>query len=123
MSQRDIRDYLQDILDHIAIAQRFVDGMTFDEFKDDEKTIFALIRALEIIGEATKQIPESLRDQHPAIPWKGFTGMRDKLAHAYFGVDLNIVWDTTQQDLKQLIPIIQTLLSQLENEVPESGHP
>lgn len=67
MSKREIGDYLQDILDHIAIAERFVDGMTFDEFKYDEKTIFALIHALEIIGEAIKQIPESLREQYPAI--------------------------------------------------------
>ena len=123
MSQRDIRDYLQDILDHIAIAERFVDGITFDEFRNDEKTIFALTRALEIIGEATKQIPESIRNQYPNIPWKGFTGMRDKLAHAYFGVDLNIVWDTAQQDLKPLVPIIQALLTQLQNEAPEPGHP
>lgn len=113
MSKRELGDYLQDILTHIEAANRFVDGMTFQEFERDEKTIFALVRALEIIGEAIKQIPTSLREKYPHIPWRGFTGMRDKLAHVYFGVDLEIVWSTAQEDLAQLVPVIQSLLNDL----------
>lgn len=94
MTQRDIRDYLQDILTYIAAAERFINGMTFADFQSDEKTVFALIRALEVIGEAIKQIPPSLTEQYPGIPWRGFAGMRDKLIHGYFGVNLNILWNT-----------------------------
>jgi uncharacterized protein with HEPN domain len=110
MTQRDIRDYLQDILNSIDLAQSFVLNMTFDEFQADPKTSFAVIRALEIIGEATKNIPIPIREQYPKIPWKGFTGMRDKLIHAYFGVNLEVVWDTIQQDLPQLRPVIDQIL-------------
>ncbi len=110
MTQRDIRDYLQDILNSIDLAEAFIANMTFDEFQTDAKTTFAVIRALEIIGEATKNIPIPIREQYPAIPWKGFTGMRDKLIHAYFGVNLEVVWDTIQQDLPQLRPVINQIL-------------
>jgi uncharacterized protein with HEPN domain len=79
--------------------------MTFDEFQSDTKTAFAVIRALEIISEATKNIPEPIREQYPEIPWKGCAGVRDKLIHAYFGVNLEVVWETIQQDLPQLCPI------------------
>jgi uncharacterized protein with HEPN domain len=110
MTQRDLRDSLKDILSTIAMAQSFVAHMTFDEFQSDPKTAFAVIRALEVIGEATKNIPQSIRAQYPEIPWKGFAGMRDKLIHAYFGVNLEVVWDTIQQDLPQLHPVIEQIL-------------
>lgn len=81
MTQREIRDYLQDILTTIDLTEQFVAGLTFTDFQTDSKTVFAVIRALEVIGEATKSIPQSLRDQFPNVPWKGFAGMRDKLIH------------------------------------------
>ena len=110
MSERDARDYLQDILEHIEAAERFVGKMSFADFEGDEKTVFAVIRALEVIGEATKQLPVALTSQYPEIPWRGFSGMRDRLIHAYFGVKLEIVWNTTQEDLPLLKPVIQILL-------------
>jgi uncharacterized protein with HEPN domain len=113
MSDRDIRDYLQDILTTIEMAEQFVAGMTFEQFQDDSKTIFAVTRALEVIGEATKQIPLSLRESYPQIPWKSVTGMRDKLIHAYFGVKVDVLWDTTQQDLQRLKPVIQSMLNSM----------
>ncbi len=112
MTQRDIRDYLRDILNAIDLAESFIANLTFDEFQTDAKTSFAVIRALEIIGEATKNIPDQLREDYPSIPWKGFAGMRDKLIHAYFGVNLEVVWDTVQQDLPQLKPVIHEILQQ-----------
>lgn len=112
MSERDISDYLQDILEHIEAAERFVAKMTFADFEADEKTVFALIRALEVIGEATKQLPLSITALYPEIPWRGFAGMRDRLIHAYFGVKLDIVWNTTQEDLPLLKPVVQVLLKQ-----------
>jgi uncharacterized protein with HEPN domain len=116
MTQRDIRDYLQDILNSIDLAGAFIANMTFNEFQSDAKTTFAVIRALEIIGEATKNIPVPTREQYPEIPWKGFTGMRDKLIHAYFGVNLEVVWDTILQDLPQLRPVINQILQ--DNQLP-----
>lgn len=120
MTERDIRDYLQDILTTIEMVDQFIDGMSFDDFQNDPKTVFAVTRGIEIIGEATKKIPMPLREQYPEIPWKGVTGMRDKVIHAYFGVKLNVLWDTTQQDLKRLKPVIQKMLNQLEGNSQQS---
>ncbi|MGB3299649.1 MAG: DUF86 domain-containing protein [Phormidesmis sp.] len=114
MVKRDIRDYLNDILIHIDLAQRFVKGITFEEFEDDDKTILALTRALEIIGEATKQIPLATRKQYPKVIWKDIAGMRDKIAHVYFGINLETVWSTTHEDLPKLRPVIQAILNDLQ---------
>lgn len=115
MTQRDLRDYLQDMLETIDIAQQFVTGMTFTDFQADQKTVFAVIRAIEVIGEAAKQIPLSTREQYPEMPWKSITGMRDKLIHSYFGVNLEVLWDTVQEDLMQLRPVISKMLQDAAN--------
>lgn len=84
--------YLKDILTAITSIEEFVKGMDFDEFRKDDKTSSAVIRKFEIIGEATKKIPESLKKKYPEIPWKEMAGMRDKLIHFYFGIDYKLVW-------------------------------
>lgn len=76
--------------------------MTFEDFSADDKTIFAVVRALEIIGEAAKMIPVSIRNRHTDIPWREITGMRDKLTHAYFGVELEAVWNTIKNDIPKI---------------------
>lgn len=86
--------------------------MTFSEFENDKKTSFASTRAIQIIGEAAKKIPEAIKTQYPDIPWKGMMGMRDKVTHEYFGISLSVLWDTIQQDLPK---IKETLPSILEN--------
>ncbi|MEM9808938.1 MAG: DUF86 domain-containing protein [Cyanobacteria bacterium P01_D01_bin.56] len=116
MVQRDVRDYLQDILHYIATAERLIDDMTFEEFEEDEKTVLALTRAVEIVGEAAKQIPMSLREQYPAVSWKQLVGMRDRLAHAYFSIDLDILWNAAQHVLPTFTPTIQTMLEQIDKD-------
>jgi len=88
--------------------------MTFKDFKDDDKTIFAVIRALEVIGEASKKIPKSIRNKYPQIPWREITGMRDKLIHEYFGVNLKVVWDTVKKDIPHIKPLINEILKKME---------
>ncbi|MDX2231100.1 MAG: DUF86 domain-containing protein [Leptolyngbyaceae cyanobacterium bins.349] len=115
MTPRQIEDYLQDILDAILASQQFTAGMSFEEFAADQKTIFAVTRAIEIVGEATKSISQPLRSTYPQIPWKSIAGMRDKVIHQYFGVNLQVLWDTVQQDLPALQPVIAHMLNDLSN--------
>jgi uncharacterized protein with HEPN domain len=111
MTEREVRDYLQDILNTIESSEHFIEGMDFDQFTSDEKTIFAVTRALEILGEAAKHIPEDLRKEYPAVPWRKMAGIRDVVTHAYFGVDLNVVWNTAKKRLPELKPEIEKVLA------------
>jgi uncharacterized protein with HEPN domain len=92
----------------------FVAGMTFDDFVQDVKTQFAVIRALEIVGEATKRLPESIRKQEPHMPWRAIAGMRDKLTHHYFGVNLEVVWKTATEDIPNLEPALRRLVATVQ---------
>ncbi len=94
-------DYFRDMLKSAEKAIEFVDGMDFEQFAKDEKTIYAVVRALEIIGEAARKIPEDMRKAYPDIPWREIAGTRDKLIHEYFGVNLSVVWRTVQDDLPE----------------------
>lgn len=109
--ERIYADYLEDILDSIEKIERFIAGMTFEQFIKDDKTVYAVIRALEIIVEATKNIPEDVRSSYSEVPWREIAGMRDKLVHNYFGVDLEVVWKTASEDLSNLEPTIRRILS------------
>jgi len=103
---------LKDIKMAINSIENFIDGLDFNQFKVDDKTSSAVIRKFEIIGEATKNIPEIIRKQHPQIPWKDIAGMRDKLIHAYSEVDLKLVWTTIHQRLPKLKSTIEKLLEE-----------
>lgn len=109
-TNREIRDFIFDIQESITDIQNFVVDMTFDNFASDRKTINAVIRSLEIIGEATKKIPDEVRQKYSDVPWKEIAGMRDKLIHNYFGVDLEIVWETIKYDLNDLDRAVLDLL-------------
>ncbi len=107
---RSYRDYLADMLDSMDKARQFVEGMSFEQFARDDKTVFAVIRALEIIGEASKKIPPEVRTRQAQLPWREIAGMRDKLTHDYFGVNLRVVWRTVAEDLPSLESGIRALL-------------
>jgi uncharacterized protein with HEPN domain len=110
MRGRDYRDYLQDILDSINDIENFVRGMDFEEFKRDRKTINAIVRSIEVIGEASKKIPRSLKAKYRGVPWREMAGMRDKLIHEYFGVDVEILWKTAKDDIPPLKQVIQNMI-------------
>ncbi|MCR4315146.1 MAG: DUF86 domain-containing protein [Planctomycetes bacterium] len=116
MTDRDHSDYLSDIATAIADIEDFIDGMTFDEFSGDTKTIYAVVRALEIIGEATKNLPENIRNIDNSIPWRKMAGMRDILIHAYHGVDKMVVWKTATEDIPGVAERIEALLSDEESQ-------
>jgi len=108
---REYLDCLGDIREAIDKARRFMTGLTYEQFAADEKTAFAVVRCLEIIGEAARKIPTAVRQQQPQIPWREMTGMRDVLIHDYMGVNYRVVWNTIQHDLPPLIPLIDQMLA------------
>jgi uncharacterized protein with HEPN domain len=103
-------DYLEDIRQAADKAITFLDDLSLQAFSTDEKTAYAVVRALEILGEAAKRIPQEVRDKYPQIPWRAMAGIRDKLIHDYVSVNLEIVWKTVTQDLPQLLPQIRQVL-------------
>ncbi len=108
-------DYLADILDAMDKAAGFVHGMTLTTFTADDRTVYAVVRALEIIGEATKRIPQSLRDLYPTIPWREMAGMRDKLIHDYVAVNVEVVWRTATEDMPSLEPELRRVMEQIRS--------
>jgi uncharacterized protein with HEPN domain len=107
----DFLDYIEDIIDAMNKAEILIEDVTFQQFESDFRINFALVRALEIIGEATKRLPERIRAQYPNVPWKGMAGMRDRIIHGYDIVDLQIIWDVVIIDIPRIKPLIKKILS------------
>lgn len=110
MSKRDTHLYLEDIRLAIERIEEYTKGMSFEKFLRDAKTIDAVVRNIEVIGEAAQHVPNELQTKYPEIPWKLIAGTRNKTIHEYFGVDVEIVWKTVEEDIPKLKQQIITML-------------
>ncbi|MDN5940491.1 MAG: DUF86 domain-containing protein [Nitrospira sp.] len=109
---RDSRVYLEDILDATRKITSYTGSLSKAAFLGDEKTIDAVVRNLEVIGEAVKKLPEDIRAQHSSVEWKKIAGLRDILIHEYFGLDAEIVWDIVRNKVPALDREVRTMLNQ-----------
>ena len=112
--QRDHRAYLKDILEAIRKIKKYTRNLTFEELTKDELVLDGVVRNLEIIGEAVKQIPAEIKNKNPDIEWKKIAGLRDILTHAYFGIDVAIVWDVIKNKIPELKNKISKIISEID---------
>jgi uncharacterized protein with HEPN domain len=119
---REYIDYLKDILDSIEQTEKFIDGFDFERFSSDNKTRFAVVRALEVIGEASKKIPAMVKQQNPTLPWREMVGIRDKLIHEYFGLNVLVIWKTVYEDLPRVKPLISAIIEKTTRESETTEH-
>ncbi|EHP88259.1 HepT-like ribonuclease domain-containing protein [Methanotorris formicicus] len=112
MPKKDVRAFLYDILENMNDIIEFTKYMDFDEFLKDKKTQKAVIRSLEVIGEAVKNLPEDFINKYPQVPWKGMARLRDKLIHHYFGINYEIIWDIAANKIPKDIKHIEKILKE-----------
>ena len=108
--EKDPVIYITHIIESINLTENFSKGLTKEKLEKDKLKQSAIIRQIEIIGEAVKNLPKELIEKYKDIPWKDIIGMRDKIIHQYFDIDINIVWDVLQQDLPELKKKIKEIL-------------
>ena len=116
MPKRDIKAFLYDILAYMDDIIEFTKDMDYKEFIDNKAVKYAVIRCLEVIGEAVKKIPKDIREKYPHIPFKELAGMRDKLIHQYFGVDYLTVWETAKYEIPDIKREFEKIIKDLEGE-------
>jgi uncharacterized protein with HEPN domain len=109
---RDYGLYLEDMVEACRKIMRYTNGLGFTEFIEDERTFDAVVRNLEVIGEAAKHIPSDVRNRYPRVAWSRIASLRDIVAHEYFGLDVDILWDVVQNHVPALLEEVQRILSQ-----------
>jgi uncharacterized protein with HEPN domain len=114
MSKRDVRLFLTDMLEAIEKIERYITGLTFEQFEGSDMVVDAVVRNLEIIGEAARQIPPDLRDQYPEIDWTRVVGFRNIVIHEYFDVDVEIVWTIATQRLSELKAVLRRMFHDID---------
>jgi len=114
--KRNIKLYIKDIIEYMERAEEYVKTLDFSQFIKDRKTYDAVIRCIEVIGEAAKNVPNEIRNRYPAIPWRDMAGMRDKIIHSYFTVDLEAVWLVVTEEIPRLKPLLLKILDDLGTE-------
>ena len=121
---RDDSAYLIDMLLAARDAMSFTEGMSFDDFARDRRTQLSVLKSVEIVGEAAAQVSEEVRRANPDIPWREIVGLRNRLVHVYFDIDLPVVWDTVRDDLPALIALLEPPHPHLRFRVPgpDSAH-
>ena len=119
--KRSYRLYLNDILESIEKIKRYTSGLSFEEFTASDLIFDAVVRNLEIIGEASSHIPDSIQSAFPTVPWRLMKDMRNVLSHEYFGIDVDIVWKTATESLPQLVEPIKTAMDQAQGGESESN--
>jgi uncharacterized protein with HEPN domain len=112
--KRDYTLFLKDIINAMSSIEEFVQGMSFEEFANDDKTFSAVVRKFEVIGEATKNIPDSVREKYCYIPWNSMAGMRDILIHAYFGIDYELVWESIKNEIPRIKPELEKIIKDIK---------
>jgi uncharacterized protein with HEPN domain len=112
--KRSHKLFIKDILDCVTKIEEFVENTSFEEFVKDDKTSSAVIRKIEIIGEATKNVPRDIRQRYRNLPWSDMARMRDKIIHFYFGVDYEIVWKVIKERLPEIKVKTMQILKDLE---------
>ncbi|ODS42536.1 MAG: hypothetical protein MSIBF_04260 [Candidatus Altiarchaeales archaeon IMC4] len=111
---RDSSIYVRDMPETMKKAEEFVSGMDYEEFISDEKTSYAVVRCVEVMGEAAKHVPDPIRRKYPQMPRRDIAGMRDKIIHFYFGVNLERVWLVVKEDIPDLKPDLERILGDLQ---------
>lgn len=112
--KRDYKLFVKDILDAIDKIEEFIGNMEYGEFIQDDKTSTAVVKKIEIIGEAIKNIPRDVRVKYNAIPWKDIVGMRNKITHNYFKIDYEIVWNVVKEKLPALKIQVEQVLKEMD---------
>lgn len=113
---RDWTFFLEDILVAANKTLRYTNGMTLEAFRNDELVFDAVVRNLEIIGEAAKQVPKEIQERMPDVEWSKAAAFRDVIAHGYFGLDVHIIWDVTRNKVPDIAKSVEKLLTQLRND-------
>lgn len=121
MPRRPVGLLIADMLERIERIRRFVAGLGHEAFLRDQKTIDSVVRNLEVIGEAASRLPKEFRDRNPAVPWRRIVGLRHRIVHEYFDVDLELVWEIVQSELPALERQLRGLMSAQDNEGSTDG--